>query len=170
MMHSILLTVSKITLDMTIIATAIPRITTQFSSINDVGWYGSAYLVSLNFFQSEVSNLRFPILTYSQLTMTSLQPSFGKIYTFFNIKIIFLSSIVIFEAGSILCAAAPSSIVLIVGRAVAGIGSAGLMTGCMVVLGNTVPLRKRAMYIGAVTSMYGISSVSQYLQTRDPSR
>ncbi|PVH82267.1 MFS general substrate transporter [Cadophora sp. DSE1049] len=142
-MQMILLTIGiclimfMITLDMTIIATAIPRITTQFNSINDVGWYGSAYL----------------------LTMTSLQPSFGKIYTFFNIKMVFLSSIVIFEVGSILCAAAPSSVVLIVGRAVAGIGSAGLMTGSMVVLGNTVPLRKRAMYIGAVTSMYGISSV-----------
>ncbi|KAH7417656.1 putative major facilitator superfamily transporter [Cadophora sp. MPI-SDFR-AT-0126] len=137
MHHPMLLTPSKITLDMTISATAIPRITAQFKSINDVGRYGSAYL----------------------LTMTSLQPSFGRIYTFFNIKVIFLSSVVIFEIGSILCAAAPSSVVLIIGRAVAGIGSAGLMTGSMVVLGNTVPLRKRAIYIGAVTSMYGISSV-----------
>ena len=56
--RSVLLTPFKITLDMTIIATAIPRITTQFNSINDVGWYGSAYLVSINLFQSEVSNLR----------------------------------------------------------------------------------------------------------------
>ncbi len=91
--------------------------------------------------------------------MTSLQPSFGKIYTFFNVKLIFLSAIVIFEVGSVLCAAASSSEILIVGRAIAGIGAAGLMSGCMVLLGHSVPLRKRAMYIGAVTSMYGISSV-----------
>ena len=53
-----------IALDNTIIATAIPRITTDFDSLNDVGWYGSSYL----------------------LTTTSLQPSFGKVYTYFDVK------------------------------------------------------------------------------------
>lgn len=30
-------------LDMSIVSTAIPRITNQFHSLNDVGWYGAAY-------------------------------------------------------------------------------------------------------------------------------
>lgn len=30
-------------LDMSIVATAIPHITNQFHSLNDVGWYGAAY-------------------------------------------------------------------------------------------------------------------------------
>jgi hypothetical protein len=62
-------------LDQMIIATAIPKITTQFDSLGDVGWYGSAYL----------------------LTTTSLQPSFGKIYTYFNIKYTFIVALAIFE-------------------------------------------------------------------------
>jgi hypothetical protein len=35
-----------VALDSTIIATAIPRITDQFHSLQDVGWYGSSYLLT----------------------------------------------------------------------------------------------------------------------------
>ncbi|KAK6528306.1 hypothetical protein TWF281_009550 [Arthrobotrys megalospora] len=126
-----------IALDNSIIATAIPRITTQFNSIGDVGWYGSSYL----------------------LTQTSLQPSFGKVYTYFSVKWTFLFSLFVFEVGSVVCAAAPSSTAFIVGRAVAGIGAAALFSGGMTIIGFTVPLRKRPMYIAALSSMFGISSV-----------
>jgi fucose permease len=126
-----------VALDNTIIATAIPRITTVFDSLNDVGWYGSSYL----------------------LTTTSLQPSFGKIYTYFNIKWTFITAVFIFEVGSVLCAAAQSSTMLIVGRAVAGVGAAAIFSGGMTIVGYTVPLRKRPIYIGLLSSMFGISSV-----------
>ncbi|PQE13617.1 HC-toxin efflux carrier TOXA protein [Rutstroemia sp. NJR-2017a BVV2] len=33
--------------DFTLIATAIPVITTEFNSLNDVGWYGSAYFIAI---------------------------------------------------------------------------------------------------------------------------
>ena len=126
-----------IALDNTIIATAIPRITTVFNSLDDVGWYGSAYL----------------------LTTTSLQPSFGKVYTYFNIKWTYLIAITIFEGGSVLCAAAQNSRMLIIGRAVAGVGAAAIFSGGMTIVGYSVPLRKRPIYIGLLSSMFGISSV-----------
>ena len=68
-----------VALDNTIIATAIPRITTQFHSLDDVGWYGSSYL----------------------LTTTSLQPSFGKVYAYFDVKWVYLSALIIFEGRSV---------------------------------------------------------------------
>ena len=126
-----------VALDNTIIATAIPKITTVFNSLNDVGWYGSSYL----------------------LTTTSLQPSFGKIYTYFNIKWTYLSALLIFELGSIICAAAKNSVMLIVGRAIAGAGAAALFSGGMTIVGFSVALRKRALYISLLSSMFGISSV-----------
>ena len=126
-----------IALDNTIIATAIPQITSVFNSLNDVGWYGSSYL----------------------LTTTSLQPTFGKIYTYFNVKWTYLTALLIFELGSILCAAATSSTMLIVGRAVAGTGAAALFSGAMTIVGYTVPLRKRAIFIALLSSTFGISSV-----------
>lgn len=126
-----------VALDNTIIATAIPKITTVFDSLNDVGWYGSSYL----------------------LTTTSLQPSFGKVYTYFNIKWTYIVALLIFELGSVLCAAAVNSTMLIVGRAVAGVGAAALFSGAMTIIGFSVPLRKRALYIAVLASMFGISSV-----------
>ncbi|KAI9808661.1 MAG: hypothetical protein M1825_003812 [Sarcosagium campestre] len=126
-----------VALDNTIIATAIPRITTVFNSLNDVGWYGSSYL----------------------LTTTALQPSFGKIYTYFNVKWTYLAALLIFELGSIVCAAAKNSVMLIVGRAIAGVGASALFSGGMTIVGFSVPLKKRPIYIAALSSMFGISSV-----------
>ncbi|TVY20392.1 Efflux pump aflT [Lachnellula arida] len=101
------LSVFLMALDNSIIATAIPKITDQFHSLSDVGWYGSAYL----------------------LTTASFQLLFGKFYTFFSIKWVYLIAIGIFELGSLLCGVAPNSTALIVGRAVAGVGSAGIFSG-----------------------------------------
>jgi fucose permease len=131
------LTTFVIALDNTIIATAIPKITSVFNSLDDVGWYGSSYL----------------------LTTTSLQPSFGKVYTYFDVKYTYLIALVIFEVGSVICAAATSSPMFIIGRAIAGAGAAALYSGGMTIIGFSVPLRKRAIYIAALSSMFGIASV-----------
>lgn len=48
---------------------------------------------------------------------------------------------------------------LIVGRAVAGVGAAALFSGGMTIIGYAVPLRKRAIYIACISSMYGIASI-----------
>lgn len=48
---------------------------------------------------------------------------------------------------------------LIVGRAVAGAGAAALFSGAMNIIGSSVPLRKRPVYIGILGSMFGIASV-----------
>ncbi|CAI7619037.1 unnamed protein product [Penicillium glandicola] len=127
-----------VALDNSIIATAIPKITVQFHSLDDVGWYGSAYL----------------------LTTASLQLLFGKFYTFFNVKWIYLIAIGVFELGSLICGVANSSLTLIMGRAVAGIGSAGIFSGSLIVVTHSVALEKRPLYNGVISSMFGISSVA----------
>lgn len=66
---------------------------------------------------------------------------------------------VIFELGSILCAAAKNSVMLIVGRAVAGAGASALFSGGMTIVGFSVPLEKRPIFIATLSSMFGISSV-----------
>jgi MFS family permease len=79
--------------DIYIAATAIPRITDTFHSLDDVGWYGSAYF----------------------LTQSCFQLHFGKLYKHFSGKWVLLSSITIFEIGSLVCATSPDSPTLIVG-------------------------------------------------------
>lgn len=84
---------------------------------------------------------------------------FGRIYTFYPPKWIFLCSIGIFEVGSAVCGAAPSSTSFIVGRAIAGLGSCGIFSGAIVIIVDNVEMQKRPMYIGFMGAMFGISSV-----------
>ena len=135
---SLCLSIFCMALDNTIIATAIPKITDHFHSIDDVGWYGSAYL----------------------LTTCAFQLMFGKLYTYFSIKWVYLTAIFIFEIGSVVCGAAPSSMALIIGRAVAGVGAAGIFSGAMVIIAYAVPLVKRPIFTGLIGGMYGLASVA----------
>jgi MFS family permease len=86
---------------------AIPNITNEFKSLPDIGWYASAYL----------------------MTCGAFQLMFGKIYSLYSVKIVLVLSILLFETGSAICGAAPNSIAFIIGRAVAGIGAAGILAG-----------------------------------------
>ncbi|KAH9881744.1 hypothetical protein IAQ61_000472 [Plenodomus lingam] len=137
-MVSLYISIFLVALDRTIIGPAIPAITNQFNSIDDIGWYGSAYMLTSAGF----------ILLY------------GRIYTFFPTKPVFLSGIFLFEAGSVVCGAAHSSMMLIIGRAIAGLGSSAIFTGAILIMLNTVPLHKRPMLQGLFGACFGVASVA----------
>ncbi len=145
--------------DQSILSTAIPRISSDFNSLPDIGWYGSSYL----------------------LTTCCFQLMFGKLYAEFSVKWVFLTALAIFELGSLLCAVAPNSISLIVGRAVAGLGGGGIFTGALLVsmatlssgeenallmewlpqiLTLSVPLHQRPKFTGIIG---GISAVARVI-------
>lgn len=124
--------------DMNIVATAVPSITDYFHTLADVGWYSSAF----------------------RLCQCSFQFVFGKGYKLFSIKRVFLFANVISIAGSLLCGAASSSTMLIVGRGVAGIGSAGLLSGCFIILVQSTPLRRRPMFTGVMGAIEGLATLS----------
>ncbi|KAJ5645657.1 hypothetical protein N7507_011668 [Penicillium longicatenatum] len=127
-----------IALDNTILATAVPKITEQFNSLEDLSWYASAYL----------------------LTSCAVTLPFGKIYTYYSTKWTYMIALGLFEIGSLACAATPTSKGLILGRAIAGIGSGGLSPGALLVLANSVPLHRRALYFGIIGSTSGIATVT----------
>ncbi|PHH70100.1 hypothetical protein CDD82_7345 [Ophiocordyceps australis] len=108
-------------LDNMIVSTAIPAITNQFHSLGDVGWYASAY----------------------QFGSAAPQPMTGRIYKYFNTKWTFLSFFAVFEIGSVICGAATSSAMFIVGRFVAGFGAAGIATGAITIISLCAPLERR---------------------------
>ncbi|KAF2272825.1 MFS general substrate transporter [Westerdykella ornata] len=137
-MTSIFIGMFLVSLDRLIISTAIPQITNEFNSADDIGWYGTAYLI----------------------TNCAFQLVFGKVYSVFSIKGTFLTSILLFEVGSALCGAAPNSIAFIIGRAIAGLGSGGIMSGVIVVIVYSLPLHKRPKYQGFFGAVFGIASVT----------
>ncbi|RMY87985.1 hypothetical protein D0861_05081 [Hortaea werneckii] len=131
-MIAILLALFLNALDRTIVATAIPAITNEFDSLQDIGWYGSAYM----------------------LTASCFQLLFGRIYTFYTPKYVFLILIGLFEVGSAICGAAPNSVAFIVGRAITGMGSAGITSGGIILMLSIIPLRKRPKYQGLFGAVF----------------
>ncbi|RWA04262.1 hypothetical protein EKO27_g10842 [Xylaria grammica] len=78
-------------------------------------------------------------------------PLTGGIYHNFPLKWSYLVFFLLFEVGSAVCGAAPSSAALIVGRVIAGIGASGLNSGAFTILSVTVPAEKRPVsQLGAV--------------------
>ncbi|KAI8964656.1 MFS general substrate transporter [Daldinia sp. FL1419] len=126
-----------VALDRLIISTAIPSITNEFNAADDIGWYGTAFL----------------------LTNCAFLPIFGKLYTLVNIKPAFMIAILLFEIGSAICGVAPNSITFIIGRAIAGVGAGGVQSGIVTIIVYAVPLEKRPMYQGLFGAVFGISSV-----------
>ena len=84
---------------------------------------------------------------------------FGKLYSFYNPKWVLLSAVTLFEVGSILCGAAQTSLVLIIGRGVAGIGAAGIFTGALVAVKYMFPLEKRPIVIGFLGLTFALATV-----------
>jgi MFS family permease len=68
----------------------------------------------------------------------------------FNMKWSYLVALGLFELGSLICGVASDSITLIVGRAIAGLGSAGILTGSFVVVSHAIPLAKRPILTAVV--------------------
>ncbi|OHW95328.1 major facilitator superfamily transporter [Colletotrichum incanum] len=89
----------------------------------------------------------------------ALQLPYGKAYAQFNVKWIYLSSLVIFEAGSILCAAAPNSKALIAGRVISGVGAAALYSGAINMLAMAASPQRAPALFGIVSSMVGVASL-----------
>ncbi|KAM0312579.1 hypothetical protein ACHAO8_006235 [Botrytis cinerea] len=94
-MLSLYLLMLIVALDRTTLSTAIPAITNEFNTLEDIGWYASAYL----------------------LTNCATQLAFGKIYKFYNYKWVLMIAVVIFEVGSAICGSASNSKIFIAGRA-----------------------------------------------------
>ncbi|KAJ5313909.1 uncharacterized protein N7443_000793 [Penicillium atrosanguineum] len=125
-----------VSLDMTIVATAIPKITDDFGGIEEEGWYGSAFFITLGSFQA----------------------AWGKAYKYFPLKISFMISIFIFEIGSLVSGVAPNSITLIVGRAITGVGGAGISSGAFTIIALSAPPKQRPAYIGILGAAYGVAA------------
>ena len=83
----------------------------------------------------------------------------GRVYKLYSPKWVFLVGIIVFEIGSAISGAAPTSTAFIVGRAISGLGSASIMIGMITILFLTVPLQKRPIFQGFFGASFGIASV-----------
>lgn len=124
-------------IDQTIVATATVKITEEFNALPLAPWLANAYLLS----------------------STALQPSTGKLSDILGRTPMLLAGLVVFAIGSLICAVAHSMAVLLVGRAVAGVGSAAIIGLTLVIVADIVPLRKRGPYMAVFSLVFSFSSV-----------
>ncbi|RUP17233.1 major facilitator superfamily domain-containing protein [Jimgerdemannia flammicorona] len=112
-------------------------VSTDFSGLDEIAWIGTAFLLS----------------------NTAFQPLYGRFSNIFGRKATFLFAIVVFEIGSTLCGAAQSMIMLIIARAVAGLGAAGIFSLTLIIISDIVPTRDAGKYQGIIGAMFGLASV-----------
>ncbi|KAL2917405.1 hypothetical protein HK105_203070 [Polyrhizophydium stewartii] len=125
-------------LDQTIVSVAIPAVAQEFKSLDEIAWIGTAFF----------------------LTSTAFIPTYGKLADIFGRKPVFLLAVFVFEIGSIMCGASTSMKMLIVSRAVAGLGGGGIFSLAIIIISDLVPLKDRAKYQGLIGACFGLASVA----------
>jgi MFS family permease len=125
-------------LDQTILASALPMIGRDLGDAHELPWLITAYL----------------------LASTAVIPLYGKIADIHGRAFALRIAIAVHLAGSLLCALAPSMLVLILGRGLQGIGGGGLASMGMVVLGDVATPRERGRYYGYFAVAYTTAGAS----------
>lgn len=124
-------------LDQTIVSTALPTIVAELGGAGHMAWVVTAYMLT-------------------EAVAAVLAGKFGDI---FGRKLLFQLSAVIFVVGSVVAGISQDMLLLIVGRAVQGVGGGGLMVTAMALIADVIPLRERGKYQGALGAVFGVTTV-----------
>lgn len=124
-------------LDQDIVATVLPHIIADLHGFEYYTWVTTAYL----------------------LTTTTMIPIYGKLSDLFGRKVVLLSCLAFFLGGSLLSGVASGMPLLIGARALQGLGAGGMMPLAMITLGDLFGPRERAKWMGAFSSLIGLSAL-----------
>ncbi len=124
-------------LDQTIIAAALPTIAREIGDFRNISWVASIYL----------------------LTATAVTPLYGKFSDMHGRRVTLMLGILVFVVGSIGCAMAPSMLLLIIARAVQGIGGGGLISLAQTIVADIVAPKERGRYQIYFASVFLLASL-----------
>jgi EmrB/QacA subfamily drug resistance transporter len=124
-------------LDQTIVATALPTIVADLGGAGHQSWVVTSYL----------------------LASTIVTALVGKLGDLFGRKTVFQAAIVSFFVGSVLCGLSESMTMLVLARALQGIGGGGITVTATALIGEVIPLRDRGRYQGALGAVFGVTTV-----------
>lgn len=134
-MISLCLSVFLAALDVTIVTVAVPRISADFDSTAGYTWVGSAYL----------------------LANAAAAPSWGKISDIWGRKPVLLTAVGVFWVGSLLAGVSVNMGMLIVGRAIQGIGGGGILILVNICISDLFSMRKRGQFLGIVSLVWALA-------------
>ncbi|KAK3386159.1 major facilitator superfamily domain-containing protein [Podospora didyma] len=134
---SIYITAFLYGLDTTIAADVQGPVIEAFGHVEQLPWIGAG----------------FPLGSVATISLVA------TLFAQFNMKWVYLASIVLFEVGSVLCGAAPNMNALIVGRVLAGAGGAGIYLGGLNYLSMLAAPEERGLYISLIGFFWGLGAV-----------
>ena len=114
--------------DQTIIVASYGTIGSDFDSLSNTSWIATSYF----------------------LTLTAIQPLYGKLSDTYGRKACLLFAYAIFGLGCLWCGLARNMNELIAARAFAGIGGGGMTTVVSILMSDIVPLRDRGLWQGII--------------------
>ncbi len=134
----LMLVLFLVSLDQTIVGTAMPRIITELKGFERYAWVTTAYL----------------------LAETAVIPIVGKLGDLYGRKWITIAGVVVFFVGSALCGIATGMTGLIVFRGIQGIGAGIILANVFTIVADVFPdPAKRAKYQGFFFAVFAVSSV-----------
>ncbi|WP_328501453.1 MFS transporter [Streptomyces sp. NBC_00457] len=124
-------------LDQTIVSTALPTVVGELHGVTDMAWVTTAYI----------------------LAATVVMPVYGRLGDLLGRKNLYIGGIIVFLAGSAIAGSAQDMAMLIIGRAVQGLGGGGLMITSQAIVADLVPPRQRAKYMAPIGVIFALASV-----------
>lgn len=94
------------------------------------------------------------------MCLGGFQSSWGKAFKYFPLKPTFMLTLFFFELGSLICGVAPGPNALIVGRAISGVGGAGIATGGTTIIAFCAEPKKRPVLMGLIGITYAVAAVA----------
>jgi len=134
----ILMCLLVMALDQTVVLPAIPQMAASLHGVSHISWVVSAYLLST----------------------TATTPIYGKLSDQLGRRQILAPALVVFMLACIVCAMAESVPMLILGRALQGLGGGALAAVTQAAVADVVPPRERGRYQAWFASTWALSSVA----------
>ncbi|KAG8777287.1 hypothetical protein FRC12_000450 [Ceratobasidium sp. 428] len=123
-------------LDTTIVATLLSPIGSYFNKSHQVSYLGTSYLLSVCCFT----------------------PLYGRLSDILGRKGAMMLGLFLFGTGTVFCGLAPSMELLILARAIAGMGGGGVFAVSSIVMTDLIPLKQRGLYQGLANIVFGLGT------------
>lgn len=134
---AILLAMFLSAMEATVVATAMPTVIADLQGLELYGWVGSLYMLA------------------STLTI----PLWGKLADLRGRRPAMLAGLVLFLGGSLVAGQARSMLVLVLARAVQGVGAGALQPVSITIVGDLYALEERAKVQGLFSALWGSAGV-----------
>ncbi|MEW5938666.1 MAG: MDR family MFS transporter [Chloroflexota bacterium] len=124
-------------MEVTVVATAMPTIVGQLGGLEHYSWVFSAYM----------------------LTSTTVVPLYGKISDLYGRRFLYVFAMGLFLTGCVLAGQSQSMTQLIFARALQGLGAGGIQPLTFIMIGEMFSLEQRAKMQGFFSGVWGVSSI-----------